>query len=57
MMHALARQTFFQKKKQCLDQLKKLSLVASKHPNMLSGRQNKPPAPPQLPLVYGGVVD
>ena len=35
----------------------KLSLVAVKDPNMLSGRQNKPLAPPQLPLVNRGVVD
>ena len=30
--------------------------MAVVYPNMLSGRQNKPLAPPQLPLVNRGVV-
>ena len=37
-------------------QLLRLSLVAMIYPNMLSGRQNKPLAPPQLNLVDGGVM-
>ena len=37
-------------------QLSRLSLVAVVYPNMLSGRQNKPLAPPQLSLVNRGVV-